>query len=71
MKPEPEINELVAVKVVGHVLRRTSPKGTEFVGECMNCGAIGLASKDALAPCSGLTIVSLADFITGEGVADE
>ena len=66
MKPEPEINELVAVKVVGHVLHRTSPKGTEFVGRCQNCGATGQKSKDVFTSCPGLTIVPFADFITGE-----
>lgn len=35
----------------GHVIERTSPKGEDFRGTCMLCGATDLKATDALTPC--------------------
>ena len=35
-----------------HLLDRTSPKGTDFIGTCRLCGARGLHMGQALEPCT-------------------
>lgn len=37
---------------VTHDIERTSPKGQNFVGRCIRCGAVGLSMADALQPCA-------------------
>lgn len=34
-----------------HAIRRTSPKGQDFVGTCVLCGTAGLAFVDASREC--------------------
>lgn len=43
-----------------HALRRTSPKGQNFVGVCMNCGTTGLTTANMGEECpnQGQTTVS-------------
>ena len=37
-----------------HALRRTSPKGTPFVGTCIQCGKVGLTTKDMQEECPNI-----------------
>lgn len=37
--------------MAGHLLDRTSPKGTPFLGKCRYCGAGGLKMVDAQQHC--------------------
>lgn len=41
-----------------HSLERTSPKGEDFVGRCVLCGAKGLPMKAALERCENPTGVT-------------
>jgi hypothetical protein len=34
-----------------HALERTSPKGQEFIGYCIKCGATDLPGKAVFEPC--------------------
>lgn len=53
--------------IIGHDIERTSPKGGKFLGTCVNCGAKGLSSVDALKPCPAKERRTLIDSIRGVG----
>ena len=49
--------------MTAHVLRRTSPFGEPFIGECTRCGATDLRPRDANRPCDNLRNLSDEDAL--------
>jgi hypothetical protein len=48
-----------------HSLKRTNPKGEIFIGECVQCGAKGLAMGDAFKPCPNPSRITVEQSILG------
>ena len=46
-----------------HLLDRTSPKGTDFIGTCRLCGARGLRMDQANEPCTNPQRLSMDEVI--------
>jgi hypothetical protein len=60
------------MKATTHSLERTNPKGQNFIGRCVLCGATNLPAKAALWPCPNSRQVSQEDMLIEaiEGPAD-
>jgi hypothetical protein len=61
-----------STKATTHSLERTNPKGQNFIGRCVLCGATNLPAKAALWPCQNPRQVSQEDMLVEaiEGPAD-